>query len=382
MPHLSTLPSQPQRVDLSSGKELTTGPVTASSITPVGPYSEKRTPATVGLWADTLSRDFAMIVLPRNPLLSRSVQPDPSQIKRKFSTRSRTIPASGTEVISTGIYDVTSARTRGHEPTVRNNVSERHQNGKFIQRFSRPRLDDNYGGELNSNSEVRTRGANYGPLLQESLEAARTAQESWLEDINIHIRQQQDAQQEILRTAREERNRIAEEQRQIAQRLHQQQLQAYQTRLEDIARQRQVEEESRRIEAEDRRRIAREWHEQAEQQLRDQELRLAARVAEEQQRQEAEEEARILQQAVEEVERQEQIAEAERQRVMEEVERQEQIAEAERRRIARQRDCTVCMDAFDMGGMVELECEHWYCRDDFQGKDVVSEFDLRQTNAA
>ncbi|MCJ1241711.1 hypothetical protein MMC14_009717 [Varicellaria rhodocarpa] len=277
-----------------------------------------------------------MIVLPRNPLLPRSVQPDPSQIKRKSSIRPRKSPASGPNPSSTGLYNPTSDPTR--------------QNGKFPQKFPGPQLDNNHPEEPRGNSEGRSRGADYGLLLQESLEAARMTQESWLEDINIQIRQQQEAQQEILRIAREERNRIAEEQRRIAQRLHQQELDAHQSRLEDITRQRLIDEELRRIEAEEHRRIAREWHEQAEQQLREQEIQIATRVAEEQERREAEEEARALQQAVEEAQR------------------EEQIAEAERQRVARQRDCTVCMDAFDMGGMVELECEHWYCRDDFQGK--------------
>ena len=305
-----------------------------------------------------------MIALPRNPLLPHPVQPDPSQSKRKFSIRPRKTAASRPDLTSTGLYNVVNAGTSKHEQTVLSYVSGTRQDGRSVQKFGGPRPDSNYHGGPSGISEGRSRGADYGLLLQKGLEVARMTQANWREDANIHIRQQQEAQQEILRIAREERNRIAEEQRQIDQRLLQQYLEAHQTRLEDIARQRRFEEESRRIEAEERRRIAREWHERAEQQLRDEELQLAARVAEEQQRREAEEEAQALQD------------------VIEEAERQERIDEAERQRVARLRDCTVCMDAFDMEGMVELECEHWYCRADFQGTDVVFEPSFCHTDAA
>ncbi|KAK3642623.1 hypothetical protein LTR56_010671 [Elasticomyces elasticus] len=59
--------------------------------------------------------------------------------------------------------------------------------------------------------------------------------------------------------------------------------------------------------------------------------------------------------------------EAEAARIAAEAERSRRQAQAEEeRRRSRLRDCAVCLEQHDMGGMVQLTCQHWYCHDDLR----------------
>jgi len=46
--------------------------------------------------------------------------------------------------------------------------------------------------------------------------------------------------------------------------------------------------------------------------------------------------------------------------------------EAERVRRERLKECAVCLEEIDMGMMVEVPCNHWYCRTHLRGKSPRS----------
>ena len=46
-------------------------------------------------------------------------------------------------------------------------------------------------------------------------------------------------------------------------------------------------------------------------------------------------------------------------------------AEEEQRRRERERQCAVCLEFNDMGGMVEIPCRHWYCPDHLRGEELL-----------
>ena len=252
-----------------------------------------------------------MTTLARNPLSLPSAQPDGTHIRRKYSVRPRRCLDTSSTTSEYSVHHV-----RDYWPSDIGTVDReqyRSSNITFASHSSGSRRSDEHDGP-SADHDRNDRHASYRQLLDEKLEATRGAQESWLEGIANDIRSQVTAEQRLLRTIREQRQRENERrQREIEQ----------QRREAEERRQREIEQEIERRERE------------AEQRRRD------------------EEEAYVLRQAI--------VA-------AEEAERREEAAEAERQRLARLRDCTVCTDSFDMGGMIQLPCEHWYCRDDFQGK--------------
>ena len=252
-----------------------------------------------------------MTYLARNPLPPRSAQPDVSHIRRKYSVRPRrSLGASS----ATSEYNVHQAQD--YWPSNIGTIDReeyRSSSTASASHSSGSRHLDEHDGP-SADLDHNDRHAGYRQLLEEKLEATRGAQESWLEGITNDIRSQVTAEQRLLRTIREQRQRENEQhQREVEQ----------QRREAEERRQRETEQEIEQ------------WEREAERRRRE------------------EEEAYALEQAI--------IA-------AEEAERREEAAEAERERLARLRDCTVCMDPFDMGGMIQLLCEHWYCRDDFQGR--------------
>jgi len=95
-----------------------------------------------------------------------------------------------------------------------------------------------------------------------------------------------------------------------------------------------------------------------------------ARAAELQQRQRDEAERRLELEATERRHREEQEAIIEAQRIAAEDE--------ERRRRERLRTCVVCMDENDLDVMVQVPCQHWYCRACLRGKKISPAIDSRR----
>ena len=52
----------------------------------------------------------------------------------------------------------------------------------------------------------------------------------------------------------------------------------------------------------------------------------------------------------------------------EEEHRRREAEAAERRRRERERECAVCLEMNDMGGMIQTPCRHWYCQEHLRGK--------------
>jgi hypothetical protein len=108
----------------------------------------------------------------------------------------------------------------------------------------------------------------------------------------------------------------------------------------------------------------------------------------------AEETRKALKRAQEETEAIRQVAiearEQERRRLEEEAEAQRraeiaareeaeriQCEEEERRRREKQRECSVCLDSFDMDLMLQVPCSHWYCPEHLRGKIMIIGFHIQ-----
>ncbi|MCJ1381810.1 hypothetical protein MMC17_004921 [Xylographa soralifera] len=266
-----------------------------------------------------------MTALAHNPLSIRNTQPDVFHARRKYSVRQQKDLNLALKSIETSLHVDDSTRPNNDASIDRDGtLNERRDIGFNAISKSVPVNQCRRNATNTTHTEPNY---TYGPILQEKLVAARRAQAEWRENIIHDAERQGAAHRQLLQLAKEEQEIIANEEREALEKDHQRQIETHLARLATINLRRQLEAEELRREAE-RLEI------EAQQRIKDEEESLA------------------LQQAI---------------LIEEELQRQEEAEEAERRRIARERECTVCLDTFDMETMVELRCEHWYCRDDLQG---------------
>ncbi|MCJ1432775.1 hypothetical protein MMC27_002132 [Xylographa pallens] len=289
-----------------------------------------------------------MTALALNPLSIRNTQPNAFHVRRKYSVRQRNNVHLALKSVEISPHIEGSTRLKNDASVdcdctlnARRDIRLDAVSGSVrVNQWKRNTTDETH-------AESRS---TYEPILQEKLVAARRAQAEWRENITHDAERRDAAHQQLLQLAKEERQVIANEEREALDIYHQRQIEAHFARLATVNLRRQLE-------AEDLRREAEEWR-----------LGIERQKIEAQQRIRDEQDALALQQAI---------------LIAEDLQRQEEAEDAERQRTARQRECTVCLDTFDMGIMVELRCEHWYCRDDLQGmatrdrRDISDHHSLR-----
>ncbi|MCJ1398123.1 hypothetical protein MMC11_001320 [Xylographa trunciseda] len=273
-----------------------------------------------------------MTALALNPLSVRKAQPDVFHIRRKYSVRQRKVV--NLTLISTQISPHVEGNTRpNNKASIDDGYTANERGDIHSNAVSRSVWANQHRRNTTSTTHIEPR-LDYRSVLQEKLFAARTAQEAWREDITREAERRDAVHRHLLQLAKEEQERFADGEKEALERDNQQQIETQLARLATIRLRRQLEAEELRREAEQRRLDAEKLEVEAQQWMKD------------------EEDALALQQAIS---------------IAEELQRQEEAEAAERQRIAGQRECTVCLDRFDMGIMVELRCEHWYCRNDLQG---------------
>ncbi|KAI1134206.1 hypothetical protein F5Y05DRAFT_239082 [Hypoxylon sp. FL0543] len=171
----------------------------------------------------------------------------------------------------------------------------------------------------------------------ERLAAAKQAQYGLTDQIRAEALATRERHHEELRRFREFREAAARENRWREETLRQQRLDDLQQRVLEFETRRAIEEEERIAETARRREVEARMREEAIRHRQEEQDRILAERA-------AEEEARI---------------EEERRRIREAEER-------ERIRRERLRECAVCMEEDEMGSMVQVTCQHWYCHEDLQ----------------
>ncbi|MCJ1253368.1 hypothetical protein MMC24_001179 [Lignoscripta atroalba] len=223
------------------------------------------------------------------------------------------------------------------------------------------------------NQHLSSRPA-FGATLQEKADAARRAQNGWLERNFYEASQIANLRQAHLQAIKAKREELAEVDRQSKREIQEQRLQDLQRRAAAATERRAWEAQERRKEEADasaarralieqrdaeRRRQA----EEAEELRRERELANQARITAEAERRRLEFEEHLRAEA-------ELAALLVAQIEAEEEARRREAEEAERRRRERERECAVCLERHDLGVMVEAPCAHWYCRGHLRGKGV------------
>ncbi|MCJ1281433.1 hypothetical protein MMC26_000752, partial [Xylographa opegraphella] len=251
-----------------------------------------------------------MSALALNPLSIRNAQPAEFYVRRKYSVRQRNTLNLGLKPVRINPGAEGSTRSDNDTSTYRDGILQERRDIGF---------DAVSGSNWIKQCQRNTKGttgaehrSSYVPILQDKLIVARRAQAEWHENITHDAEQRGAAYRQLLHLAKEERETIANEERKALERDYQQQIDAQLARIASVNLQRQLEAEELRREAE-RRRL--ETEREVRQRIKD------------------EEDAIALQQAV---------------LIAEDLQRQEEAEEAERQRVARQRECTVCLDTFDM----------------------------------
>ncbi|RYC54653.1 hypothetical protein CHU98_g11560 [Xylaria longipes] len=182
------------------------------------------------------------------------------------------------------------------------------------------------------------------PNTYERLAAAKRAQDGLTDQVRAEALVMRERQSEELRTIRQFRESAARERREREETLRQQQMDDFEQMMLEFETRRAIEEEERFAEV-----VRREA-------IRDSIKESMARMRDEAARQRQVEQDRIL---AEHMETEARIEEAQMQA-------QEEAQERERIRRERLRECAVCMEADDMGSMVQAPCAHWYCHEDLQ----------------
>ncbi|KAI8950260.1 hypothetical protein F4801DRAFT_353142 [Xylaria longipes] len=213
----------------------------------------------------------------------------------------------------------------------------------LIQRNARPPADMSNTRKLSA-APRRPPELVLSPNTYERLAAAKRAQDGLTDQVRAEALVMRERQSEELRTIRQFRESAARERREREETLRQQQMDDFEQMMLEFETRRAIEEEERFAEV-----VRREA-------IRDSIKESMARMRDEAARQRQVEQDRIL---AEHMETEARIEEAQMQA-------QEEAQERERIRRERLRECAVCMEADDMGSMVQAPCAHWYCHEDLQ----------------
>ncbi|KAI0486635.1 hypothetical protein F4859DRAFT_308544 [Xylaria cf. heliscus] len=182
------------------------------------------------------------------------------------------------------------------------------------------------------------------PSTYERLEAAKRAQDELIDHVRAEALAMRDHQYDELRRIKQFRELAARERREREEALRQQQMDDFEQIMLEFETRRAIEEEERIAEVAQR------------EVIRDSIRESMTRMRDEAARQRQLEEDRILAEQMEEEARIEET----------QIQAQEEAEERERIRRERLRECAVCMEADDMGSMIQAPCMHWYCPEDLQ----------------
>ena len=190
--------------------------------------------------------------------------------------------------------------------------------------------------------------------LDEWVKIAQTKQETWYNEIKRQSQLREAILQDEVVQARTERSEARRQELDIYWQIQEQQLAEHGLRLAEAAEQRRIAQEERQRILEEEALLQRLQLEAEEEHRRWEAEKAAAqrRIAQEERQRIIEEEA-LLQQLHTEAEEEHRRWEAEA---------------ADRRRRERERECAVCLEMNDMGGMIQAPCEHWYCQEHLRGR--------------
>ncbi|KAJ8132670.1 hypothetical protein O1611_g954 [Lasiodiplodia mahajangana] len=184
------------------------------------------------------------------------------------------------------------------------------------------------------------------PNTYERLAAAKRAQDEMIDHARAEAMAMRERQYEVSRTIRRLRDSAAREKREREETRHQQRIDDFERLMMEFETRRAIVEEER---------IAEEIRREA---LGNSIREFMIQKRDEVVRQRQLEQDRLL---AEHMEAEARIEE-------EQIRAREEAEERERIRQERLRDCAVCMEADDMGSMIQAPCAHWYCREDLQSK--------------
>ena len=190
--------------------------------------------------------------------------------------------------------------------------------------------------------------------LDEWVRISQTKQETWYDEIKRQSQQWGTILQTKATQARTESSEARRQELETYWQIQEQQLAEHRSRLAEAAERRRIAQEERQRAIEEEALLQR-LQLEAEEEHRRWEAEEAAeqrRIAQEEQQRMIEEEARLQRLRLE----------------AEEEHRRREAEAAERRRRERERECAVCLEMNDMGGMIQTPCQHWYCQEHLRGK--------------